>query len=145
MYIEVDYNPTPSGHFFISAGLNDKNALSFDWTTKGHRVIKQVLIKTRKLEDVSPQNQDSGGWDAIVLKDGKFLKRYHVAWTDKGKIDEVNNEVWETVWEKELPKETAHSLLMYSNYISDNYDRLDPDKMIEFENYIRALIEKYND
>lgn len=94
MYTDVDYNPTPADTFFISVGLNDKEALSFDYTTKGHRVIKQILIERKK---AGVQNFDkkeiSGGWDVIELKDGKFVHKYHVDWVDKGKIDEINDEV----------------------------------------------------
>lgn len=48
MTIEIDYNPSPKDSFFISVSLNEKEALSFDYTTKGCRIIKQVLIQKEK-------------------------------------------------------------------------------------------------
>ncbi len=48
MWIEIDYNPSPCDSFFISVSINNKEAISFDYTTKGNRVIKQVLIKKMK-------------------------------------------------------------------------------------------------
>lgn len=143
MYIEVDYNPSPAGTFFISAGLNQIEAISFDYTTKGHRVIKQVLAKTKTKEETEKEPHKSGGWDVIVLKDGKFIKKYHVDWTDRGRFDEVNDEIWETVWEKPLPDSDKEKLLKYSHFISDNYEHLNKDEMAIFEVYINELIERY--
>ena len=56
MKIEVDCgnNTEPGKSFFISVGLNKKEAISFDYTYKGHRVIKQILIKKVK---VKPKNK----------------------------------------------------------------------------------------
>ena len=146
MYIDVDYNPTPADTFFISVGLSDKEALSFDYTTKGHRIIKQILVE-RKKDGVQnlDKNKLSGGWDVIELKDGKFLRRYHVDWVDKGKIDEVNDEVWRTVWSKSISEEIKNKLLYWSQLISDNYEKLDEfqEKMKEFEVYIATLVKKF--
>jgi hypothetical protein len=141
MYIEVDYNPSPSKMFFISAGLSDTEAISFDWTSKGHRVIKQVLRENNSGESAKTDKKD-GSWEVILLKDGQFIKKYKVDWTDKGKIDEVNGEVWETVWEKPLPKDAAGLLLEYSQYISDNYQQLDEKMINEFEQLIQELIKE---
>ncbi len=143
MYIEVDYNPSPADTFFISAGLNNTEAISFDYTTKGHRVIKQVLTKIKTKEEIEKEPHKSGGWDTLVLKDGEFIKKYHVEWTDKGKFDEVNDEVWETVWEKPLPDSDKKKLLEYSHLISDNYEHLNEDEMANFEGYMKDLVEQY--
>lgn len=146
MHIEVDYNPTPAKSFFVSVGINNNEALSFDCTTKGHRVIKQVLVE-RKISGV--QNLDkkeiSGGWDTIELEDGKFVQKYHVDWVDKGKIDEVNNEVWETVWSKAISDVVMDKLFYWSQFISDNYEKLDnfKDQMSEFENYMQGLVDEF--
>ena len=118
MNIEIDYNPSPKTSFFISVGLNDTEAISFDNTTKGHRIIKQVLIEKRLMA----KNQKlSGEWDVIILDDRKFVKKYHVKWVDKDKIDIINDEVWETVWEKPMSNEDRDKLIHYSQLISDNY------------------------
>jgi len=135
MDIEVDYNPTPSKMFFISVALNDKEAISFDYTTKAHRVIKQVLVEKKPF----PRNKKiSSEWDALVLKDRKFVRRYHVKWIDMAKKDWVNNEIWETVWEKPIPKKLKDKLMTYSHLISDNYKDLEkfPEKMKEFEEFL---------
>ena len=141
MDIEIDYNPSPSKHFFISVGLNKKEAISFDYTSKGHRVIKQVLIDKRPF----PKNKKpTSEWDALVIKNGKFQKRYHVKWLDAGSIDQVNNETWETVWRKPISKAAKDKLLKYSQFFSDNYKRLDllKKEWLEFENFVKNEIAK---
>src|SRR3989339_882622 len=46
MEIEIDYCPTSEReHYFVSVGLNENEAISFDHTLKGCRIIKQILIK----------------------------------------------------------------------------------------------------
>lgn len=40
MDIEVDYNPTPSTYYFVSVGLNEKEAIS---EGKISRVFRQYL------------------------------------------------------------------------------------------------------
>lgn len=146
MHIEVDYNPTPANTFFVSVSLGDKEDLSFDYTTKGHRVIKQVLIGRKEIgvQDLD-KKEISGEWDVIELKDGRFVRKYHAYWVDKGKIDEVNNKVWETVWSKPMPDEVKSNLLEYSRFVSDNYQNLDnfQDRMKEFENYVGELVKEF--
>lgn len=72
MEIEVDYNPTPSTSFFISVSVNDTEAISFDYTTKAHRIIRQVLVDKKSF----PINQMiTSEWDTLVLKDGKFVQK----------------------------------------------------------------------
>ncbi len=139
MNIEVDYNPSPSKSFFISISLSDKEAISFDYTSKGHRVIKQVLIDKKSL----PENKKiSGEWDALVLDNGKFVKKYHVKWIDLDKKDWVNDEIWETVWEKPISAELRDKLLFYSRLISDNYKKLEKfaKQMKEFEELLSEEI-----
>lgn len=145
MNIEVDYNPTPAKSFFVSVGLNDDEALSFDCTTKGCRVIKQVLVKQKSGVQNLDKKEISEGWDIIELKDGRFVKKYHVGWIDKGKIDEVNNEVWETVWSKVISDVMKDKLFYWSQFISDNYERLDNfnDQMLEFESYMQSLVDEF--
>jgi len=94
MNIEVDYNPSPSKSFFISVSLNDKEAISFDYTLKRHRVTKQVLVEKKRFSENSKIN---GEWDVLVLDDGKFVEKYHAKWIDLGKKDWVNDGIWETV------------------------------------------------
>lgn len=146
MNIEIDHNPTPKTHYFISVGISEKEAISFDNTTKGHRIIKQILIESRPLEkSIKEYGKITNEWDTIILKDGKFIRKYHVKWIDGGKLDTVNNETWETVWEKPLDKNLHEKLLYYSKFVSDNYKNLDKYKreMEEFEKFLKEIIKKY--
>lgn len=144
MDIEVDYNPAPQKMFFISAALNAKEAISFDFTSKGHRIIKQVLIGKKSF----PKNKKcSSEWDAIVLKNGKLGKRkkYHVKWIDLGKKDWVNNEIWETLWEKRMPQLIQARLQKYSWFVSDHYTQIKKfEKEFQiFDQFIEKLVRKY--
>ncbi|MCX6742635.1 MAG: hypothetical protein NT116_00175, partial [Candidatus Parcubacteria bacterium] len=88
MEIEVDYNPSPSETFFISVSINDKEAISFDYTIKGYRVIKQRLIEEKDFPEDAKVN---GEWDVLIIKDKKLIKKYHTKWIDMAKKDWVNN------------------------------------------------------
>lgn len=142
MEIEVDYNPSPSRTFFVSVGLNETEAISFDYTTKGHRIIKQVLVKKGKATALEKKGKPTAEWDAIVLHDTRFVKKYHVVWYDRNKEDLVNDELWKIVWEKPMPTQLRNQLLKYSQLISDNYERLDKfsDTLKEFENLLSKEI-----
>ena len=147
MNIEVDYCPTSKRkHFFISVGLNEEEAISFDYTTKGHRVVKQVLVEQKSQEEAVEQHGEvTAEWDTIVLKDEKFVQKYHTKWIDRDKLDTVNGATWETVWEKPISKKLAEQLLYYSRLISDNYENLDKfsKEMKEFEEFVSKEIAKY--
>lgn len=142
MNIEIDYNPSPKNMFFISVGINNKEAISFDYTSKGHRVIKQVLIEKKPF----PKNKKpTAEWDAIVINNKKFVKNYHVKWLDMDKKDWVNNEIWETVWSKPISKEVKNRLLYYSQLFSDNYKHLDKfsKEFKEFEDFLSKEVSEY--
>jgi len=143
--MEVDYNPSPKEHYFISISLNENEVISFDNTTKGHRVIKQVLVeKQTQDEAVKKYGKITGGWDTIVLEDGKFVQKYHIEWIDKDKLDIVNGETWKTVWEKTLDKQLGDKLLYFSQLISDHYNELEkfPSVISEFEILLSKEITK---
>lgn len=142
MYIEVDYNPSPSKMFFISVELNKEEAISFDYTIKGHRILKQVLVEKKKMPiDIKITSE----WDALVLIDKKLIKKYHVRWIDKDKRDWVNDEIWETRNPKQIPEEISDKLLHYSQLISDNYKHLDEfqKELTDFEDLLSEQIAKY--
>lgn len=144
MNIEIDYNPTPSDSYFISVSLNETEAVSFDYTSKGHRIIKQVLVDHKQM----PTDQKiTSEWDALVIENGKFVKRYHVKWVDMDKRDWVNDEVWEAVAEKPLPAETKDQLLRYSQLISDKYEHLETisREMNDFQSLLKTEVNKFLD
>ncbi len=141
MDVEIDYNPSPKKSFFISVGITAKEAISFDYTSKGHRVIKQVLVEKKSF----PKNKrPTSEWDTLVIEGGKFKKRYHVKWIDMNNKDWVNNKIWETIWRKQISKSLAKKLLYYSQFFSDNYDKLDHHKKDwnEFEELLKKEISK---
>jgi len=143
MEIEIDTNPSPRDSFFISVPLRKNEFLSFDYTYKGHRVIKQVLVEKKKF----PKNTKfDSEWVTIVVKNKKFLKTYKVKWVDMNKLDWVNNEIWETVWVKKISKKLKDRLLKYSQLISDNYKHLEAyrKEMSEFEDLMKLLVKKYD-
>ncbi len=141
MNIEIDYNPSPKKSFFISVGINEKEAISFDYTIKGHRVIKQVLVEKKPF----PINKKpTSEWDTLVIENGKFKKKYHVKWIDMDNGDWVNNEIWETIWGNPISESLAKKLLYYSQFFSDNYKKLDQLKKEwnEFEEFLKKEINK---
>ncbi len=141
MNIEIDYNPSPKKTFFISVGINKKEAISFDYTIKGHRMIKQVLVDKKPFpKDKKPTAE----WDAIVINNQKLVRKYHVKWIDMDKKDWVNDEIWETVWERPISKELKDKLLHYSQMFSDNYKNLNKffKEFKEFEKLISREIKK---
>lgn len=142
MIIEIDYNPTPNKMFFISVSVNDEEAISFDHTTKAHRVIKQVVVDSKPFPD---DRAASSEWDVLVLKDGKFVKKYHNKWIDLGERDWCNNKIWKTVKEQQISNELAECLLDYSRSVSDNYEKIQnfPDKIKEFELLLIKEIDKF--
>jgi len=142
MHIEVDHCPTSKRkHYFISVSLNKKESISFDHTIKGVRVIKQELVGIEN----SKKLQIAGEWDTIILKDRKFINKYHVKWVDQGEIDIINGEVWKTVWEKKISGDLDESLLFYSRLVSDNYEDLDQfgKELRAFEDLLSKEIYKY--
>lgn len=142
MNIEVDYNPSPSNQFFISVSLNKKEAVSFDYTSKGHRVIKQVLVDKKPF----PENEKiSGEWDTLIVEDRKLIKKHHVKWIDLDKRDWCNEEIWETVVEKSILEELKDELLRYSQLVSDNYKDLDKisEEMKKFEKLLKKEVNEF--
>jgi hypothetical protein len=141
MQIHVDYNPAPKDSFFISVHFNDREAISFDNTYKGHRIIKQELVEIKSFPENTKFNQE---WNTIVLEDGKFVQEYHVQWVDQDKLDWLNGEVWETMWEKPISDDVTKKLLRYSQLVSDNYKDLHKfsDEVKKFEELLSKEIKK---
>lgn len=139
MNIEIDYNPSPKNTFFISVEISNNEAISFDYTSKGHRIIKQVLAEKKPFPE---GRKPTAEWDAIVVDNRKFIKKYHVKWIDMDEKDWVNDEIWETVWSKPISREMKNKLLHYSQLFSDHYKNLDQfsEKFKEFEDFISKEI-----
>lgn len=137
MLIDLDYNPTPSSLFFISISLNPKEAVSFDCTSKGHRVIKQVLVEKKKFPVNKPVTSQ---WTTLVIKDGKFIKKYQVKWLDMNDQDWCNNEIWQTIARQPISQASANKLLAYSQLICDNYQHL--NKIIKDYQAFETLLAK---
>src|SRR3989339_293585 len=102
MEIEIDYCPTSEReHYFVFVGLNENEAISFDHTLKGCRIIKQILIKDKLKKKIVNKNKlITGRWKTLVINNGKFVKSYNVLWIDYDNLDVINGEIWETDWEK---------------------------------------------
>src|SRR3989344_1882967 len=60
------------------------------------------------------------------------------------KKDLINNEIWETIWEKPISKELTKKILFYSQLISGNFQHLDRYKkeMSDFEEMLKEQIKK---
>ncbi|MFA6588206.1 MAG: hypothetical protein WCT08_03995 [Patescibacteria group bacterium] len=144
MEIHIDFNPSPKDHFFISVKLNNKVAISFDKTLKGHRIIKQIFRKYKAFPKNTKFNSE---WNTIILKNGKFLHEYHVLWVNLDKSDWLNGEIWETVWEKSISQKLSDNILHYSQLISDNYKDLHKisDKIDMFEKLLSKEIANISD
>jgi hypothetical protein len=128
--------------FFISVG-SGKEVISFDHTTKGHRILKQKFIGYVK----SPKRQKSLGkpnktWQTLKLVDGKPKGMIDVKWFDKGKIDIANREIWKTVWEKPMSTKVRNRLHKLCSKIYENRDSLDKIKpsLKELDEYISKII-----
>lgn len=140
--IHIDYNPSPKDHFFISVHLNNKECISFDKTIKGHRVIKQVYKEYKAFPENATLNSE---WNTIVIENGNFVREYHVQWIDQDKLDWLNGEIWETVWERPISLESTEKLLHYSQLISDNYKDLTKyhEEVVMFEKMLAREIIDY--
>lgn len=146
MDVEVDYNPSPQQSYFLSVKLNETDWLSFDCTTKGHRVIKQVLRLQETPETaVEKYGALDGEWEVLSLRDGKFIRRYHAQWIDRDRLDTVNGETWETVWECPVPAGVDERLRAYSQLISDHYENLTPStaEVADHETWLAGLVQGY--
>ena len=113
--------------FFFSVPMEEEGKyLSFDWTTKGHRVLIQDL---RGTQEEPKDKEPDGEWYTLVIDDGKLVGREHDVWYDYGEIDIVNGEVW--VQEKEWPlqEDVARSLGEYAELITSHKDELEKYQM----------------
>ena len=139
MDVCVDLLDPRSGMFFISVQLG-RYSLSFDYTTKAHRVLKQVWVKKVKTKE-----KPSGTWETLRILDGKPKGTTKVTWIDKGEVDIANGNAYEKVWEKPMPIRLKNDLLAFSSNIYKNKDNLKEIKpiLMKLDFYAKRLVEKY--
>lgn len=126
--------------FFISVPINNRECISFDWTHKGQRIILQHL---KKKDELMLEESSSGEWNTIVICNGKYLRTERIIWHDMGKEDWINNELWETIKERQLDAKAAEKLLKYSLIVRDHYKELEKyaEDMKNFVDLLEKLIQ----
>ena len=128
--------------FFISVATNQSDEyLSFDWTTKGHRVMIQRLTKTNV---TALDRKPNAEWDTLIIENGRLMEKQHNVWYDLGKNDLIDGENWEQTKEWPLDKSTAKKFLSYSNLIRANQEHLKKieSKLKALETLIRKEAER---
>lgn len=139
MEIHIAKYPSPMNYFLISIEIASGIALTFQNTRKAERIIKQKLIEKKKMQNNARITDE---WKTIVINNAKFDFEYNVRWIDLNYKDWINDEIWETVWEKPLSKKLSEALLHYSRIISDNYDNIEKikEEISKFEELISDVI-----
>lgn len=119
IYVDDGYS---KDQFFISVPVGDTgDAFSFDWTTKGQRILLQRWKEYR--EPPTDRNPD-GEWDTLIIRDGELVGKEHTVWYDLGKEDLANGEIWEQIQAWPLNQQLAGRLLKYSNIIREHQNEL---------------------
>ena len=138
MQIFIDLMPRSEG-FFISIYLSETQSLSFDYTLKGHRIIKQVL-----LEDPSGKLPNQGPLPSRkVLKsvDGKFSGFLERSWADRVREGSITDGVWRTVWESYLPEPIIKKLQELSEQVFERSESGQFDRTLdELDKYLLRAI-----
>ncbi len=96
--------------FFISVPTaNADEYLSFDWTSKGHRILLQKLEE----KNVKPPEgrKPDAEWDTLVVENNKLVEKKHNVWYDFGKNDLVDGENWRQTAEWLLEGSVAEKML----------------------------------
>src|SRR3989344_611686 len=129
-----------SDWFFVSVPISENECLSFDNTQKG----KRVILQRRKEKLTVPKQtgeKPTMEWDTLHFRSGKLIEAQHVSWYDRGKEDEVDGEVWETINEWSLDESVSKSLLKFSLLSRENKSntRKIKNEMLEFEKILRSL------
>ncbi|MDD5251595.1 MAG: hypothetical protein PHT12_03095 [Patescibacteria group bacterium] len=127
----------PIKSFFISTPTAVPNDwLSFDWTSKGHRVLIQRLVETGVK---TPDHPADAEWNTLIIEDGKLAGKEHCVWFDFDTRDLVNDEMWEQIQEWPLDADVAEKMLDLTRRIRLNPDDVDliNHAADELENLIR--------
>ena len=144
MEIYVDLLPKQKG-FFISVG-SGREVISFDYTTKGHRIIKQGLVGHVKAKKRS-LSRPKLVWQTLKLSNGKPWGIEDVKWFDRGKFDISNDEIWKTLWAKPMPARIRLRMQEFSSEIYRNRGdmRSVAPMLKEFDVYVSKVIKRYEE
>jgi len=140
IYVDVIEN---SSQYFISVHLKENEAISFDNTKKGFRVIKQLLIGRSTLDQKETITDE---WDSIVVENRRYLGKEHVRWLDLKDKDWCNGEIWQTVREGSIDKELSKEINYYLNLIQVHYSELEKyeKEIISFEALLNVAVKDFN-
>ncbi len=143
----VDVFPVEEGkkEFFVSVDVGNGLFLSFDKTKKGNRVIIQRVLGEEK--NIELPEKPSGEWVSVHFYGSRVMKSEKVKWWDLGKIDVINDEVLETIWEDELPDDISEKIWEFAKYVCDHSDdlsSLDKSRVREFNDFLRDLVSRYS-
>lgn len=131
--------------FFFSIPIigEEGKMLSFDWTSKGHRVLIQKLEGT---QDAPKNKKPDGEWYTLVIKDGMLLEKQHNVWYDYGETDVVDGEVWVQEKEWPLPEDVAKKLLEHARVLTDHQNELEnyQNEIQELESLFRSQAETFD-
>lgn len=141
MDIFIDDN-IGTDEFFISVPLDERDLLSFDWTTKGHRVILQRL---ERMGVAVVGEKPASEWDTLHIKNGEFIGKEHVVWYGMGQEDWINGDVYAAIHEWPLDEITAKELLRYSLLVREHIAGLEfyAQEMRAFERLLEELKQKH--
>lgn len=109
--------------FFVSVPtINKDEDLSFDWTSKGNRILLQKLVG----KNVKPpkNRKPDGEWDTLVIDNGQLVEKQHNVWYDFGKNDLVDGGNWLQIAEWPLDNSVATRMLELAYVISKEQNNL---------------------
>ncbi len=130
--------PEERDQFFISVSIGDGLVLSFDNTPKGKRVVIQ-----RKVGEAQEEGQPTSEYESLHFYGTRLTKREKVKWWDLGDKDNVNGEIWEVVWEDDLPEDIEKKLEELVKPIYENLENPDKGKVRALNDYLKELVDRY--
>lgn len=115
MHVYVDL--LSKGSFFISVELSDDQLLSFDYSVKGHNVLRQARAGMYgNVDDPGRRN-----YKIVEAENGRLKRIRRSFWVARGSVDVVNGVGWKTVSKGKLDNRIKNRLLAFSNEIHDNW------------------------
>lgn len=139
-WVDVPQDPN---FFFVSVDIGNGMFLSFDKTVKGERVILQRLAG--KEEGIAVPDRDPDlEYESLHFYGPRLAKRERTRWWDLGRFDVINDEVLETIWEDEMPKDVEEKLGEMTGQIYKDLDNLDKARIKALNDYLRGLVDRYS-